>query len=122
MPRFDRVLIIGASSGIGKALAVRLLQDGSSVAMVARRPSMTGDELRMINGESIHEGVSRRDGIGHSPRAFVYQHDVTDYDKTASLFQQIVRDLSGLDLIIYSAGMSYEIDLDEFNFKKDRET
>ena len=108
MPQFDRVLIIGASSGIGKALAEKLLKDGSSVAMVARRSSLTHEELRLANSES--------------PRAFVYQHDVTDCDKTATLFQQIVTDLGGLDLIIYSAGASNSLDIHEFNFEKDRET
>src|ERR1017187_445379 len=100
MPQFKRVLIIGASSGMGKALAEKLLSEGSLVAMVARRPSMTDEELRMANGEFRNEGETGPNSIRHSRRAFVYRHDVTDYDKTAALFQQITRDLGGLDLII----------------------
>lgn len=34
---YKKVLIIGATSGIGKALASRLVQEGSSVIVVGRR-------------------------------------------------------------------------------------
>ena len=104
MRSFERVLIIGASSGIGRSLAERLLKEGSSVAMVARRPSMTNDELSVTNG-----------------KAFVYQHDVTNYAEIPALFQQITRDLGGLDLIIYSSGVMPMMDEHEYNFEKDRE-
>lgn len=35
--QYKRVLIIGATSGIGKALASRIVQEGSSVIVVGRR-------------------------------------------------------------------------------------
>lgn len=35
--QYKRVLVIGATSGIGKALASRLVQEGSSVIVVGRR-------------------------------------------------------------------------------------
>jgi decaprenylphospho-beta-D-erythro-pentofuranosid-2-ulose 2-reductase len=104
MRSFEWVLIIGASSGIGRSLAEQLLKEGSSVAMVARRASMTNDELRMTNGK------------GH-----VYTHDVTNYAEIPALFQQITRDLGGLDLIIYSSGVMPAMDEHEYNFEKDRE-
>jgi short-subunit dehydrogenase len=105
MPQFNRVLIIGASSGIGKALAEKLLKDGSSVAMAARRVEPM-DELAK----------------SYPRKALVYRHDVTDYAETPALFQKITGDLGGLDLIIYSAGTSFELDVHEFNFDKDRTT
>ncbi len=116
MPQFDRALIVGASSGIGKALSLKLLKADTSVALVARRPSLTNEELRMVNSDA------KQDGKNHATRAFVYQHDVTDFGKTASLFQQIIGDLGGLDLIIYSAGTSKPLDLHEYNFEKDLAT
>jgi short-subunit dehydrogenase len=104
MPQFNRVLIIGASSGIGKALAEKLLKDGSSVAMAARRVELM---------EELAKSFPRK--------AFVYRHDVRDYDKTEALFQHITGDLGGLDLVIYNSGIMHTIEENEFNFAKDRE-
>lgn len=35
--KYKKVLVIGATSGIGKAMASRLVQEGSSVIVVGRR-------------------------------------------------------------------------------------
>ncbi len=115
MRRIERAMIIGASSGIGRALAEQLLKEGASVAMVARRPSMTNDELRMIDHARMTNGDA-------APKAFVYQHDVTNYAEIPALFQQITHDLGGLDLIIYASGVMQGVDEHEYSFEKDRET
>ena len=62
MRTFEKVIIVGASSGIGKALAEQLLKDGSKVAMVSRR----SEPMQTL--AAIHPG-----------KAFVYTHDVTNY-------------------------------------------
>jgi NAD(P)-dependent dehydrogenase (short-subunit alcohol dehydrogenase family) len=49
-----------------------------------------------------------------------YAHDVTCYEAIPALFQQICRDLGGLDLFIYSAGFLPRVAEDEYNFEKDR--
>jgi short-subunit dehydrogenase len=103
MRKFERALIIGASSGIGLALAEQLLKEGSSVAMVARR------------SEPMQALASSYPG-----KAFVYRHDVTKYEEIPTLFQQITKDLGGLDLVIYSSGVMPAMDVHEFNFEKDR--
>ena len=105
MPHWNRALVIGASSGIGKALAEQLLKDGASVDMIARRK------------EPLDEIASK----APSGKAFVYPHDVTDYDTTEALFQQITKDLGGLDLVIYNSGVMFASEENEFNLKKDRE-
>ena len=105
MSQWNRALIIGASSGIGKSLAEQLLKDGASVAMIARRK------------EPLDEIASK----APSGKAFVYPHDVTDYDATEVLFQQITKDLGGLDLVIYNSGVMFSSEENEFNFAKDRE-
>jgi decaprenylphospho-beta-D-erythro-pentofuranosid-2-ulose 2-reductase len=105
MRKFERALVIGASSGIGLALAEQLLKDGSSVAMLSRR------------SEPMAELAAH-----YSGKAFVYPHDVTNYAEVPALFQQITNDLGGLDLIIYSSGVMPTMDEHEYNFEKDRET
>lgn len=100
--KFKQAIIIGASSGIGAELARQLAGQGCMVALVARRES----ELKKLAQE-----------IGEKSK--IYPHDVTSYEQVPSLFQQITRDLGGVDLIIYSAGVMPAIAEDEYTFDKD---
>ncbi len=104
MHRFERALVIGASSGIGRAIAEQLLKEGARVALIARRKDAM-EEL----------------AVGFPGKAFVYPHDVTDYPKTPALFQQIAHDLGGLDLTVYASGVMPTIEENEYSFEKDRE-
>jgi short-subunit dehydrogenase len=99
-------IVVGASSGIGEAVARRLGREGYAVALVARR----ADRLT-----KICEGIKAAGG-----RASVYPHDVTHYDETPKLFQTILRDLGRVDVVVYAAGVMPAVGLSEFNFEKDR--
>jgi decaprenylphospho-beta-D-erythro-pentofuranosid-2-ulose 2-reductase len=105
-----RAIVVGASSGIGAALARRLAQEGCRLALVARR----GNALEALATEIASAG-------GDPPRARAYAHDVTRGEETPALFQQICRDLGGLDLIIYSAGVMPRVAEDAYAFEKDRD-
>ena len=104
---WKHAIVVGASSGIGKALAEELLKQGVSVAMIARR----NEEM-----ERIAQASPKAAGV----KALVYPHDVLNYDATPALFQEITHDLGGLDLIIYASGVMPSIDEHEYNFTKDR--
>jgi len=105
-----RGIIIGASDGLGAALARRLAHEGYSLALVARRQ----DKLESICDE-IHQTV-------HGPRMYAYAHDVTDYRETPALLRKIVADLGGLDLVIFAAGINHPPGgIDKFNFENDRQ-
>jgi short-subunit dehydrogenase len=106
---FARALVVGASSGIGEALARRLAADGARVALVARRE----EELRRIMQEI-------NDAAGEE-RAVAVAHDVRAIDETPDLVQEIAQRLGGLDLVIYAAGAMPAVAIDEFNTTKDRE-
>lgn len=97
-------MVIGASTGIGRALAEQLLKTGASVALIARR-------------REPMEALA----AGYPGRAFVYAHDVTHYDEVPALFQQIAHDLGGLDLVIYASGVLPQMEENEYAFAKDRE-
>ena len=102
-----RAIIVGASSGIGAALARKLAAEGYLVALLARRE----DALATV-GDSIN--------AAYPGCALTYKHDVTDFAEVPALFQEVTRDLGGLDLIAYVAGIQPAISLDEYNFKKDQ--
>jgi NAD(P)-dependent dehydrogenase (short-subunit alcohol dehydrogenase family) len=104
-----RAIIVGASSGIGEALAEVLANEGYFVAVVARREALLAGLCERINSSE-----------GDSGRAIFYAHNVTRYEETQSLFQQITRDLGGLDLIVYAAAIQSSMTEDEYDFEKDR--
>lgn len=106
---FQRALVVGASSGIGEAIARRLAADGGGVALVARRE----EELLQVAGD-----IDRAAG---EQRAWIYVHDVTATGQAAELVQRIARDLGGLDLVVYAAGLMHRVDFDEYDTAKDLE-
>lgn len=95
--KFERALIVGASSGMGLALAKLLQAEGTKVALVARRAEPLGENT------------------------FAYPHDVTHFDEIPALFQTICKDLGGLDLIVYASGAMPSVAAEEFAFSKDKE-
>jgi short-subunit dehydrogenase len=104
-----RGIIIGASDGIGAALARRLAREGYTLALLARRPEKLGSICNEIN-QTFQE-----------QRARVYVHDVTEYEKVPQLLRRIVADLGGLDLVVFVAGVNYPPGgLDKYNFENDR--
>lgn len=104
---FKHALVIGASSGIGEAVARRLAASGGRVALVARRES----ELARITSEINAE-------VGGDRAAF-RAHDVRNTDEIPGLFQEIARELGGLDLVVYAAGMMQAVEFDEYDPAKD---
>src|SRR5258706_8705000 len=84
-------IIVGASSGIGAALARRLAREGFRVALLARRAEALAAVCQPINAELGDE------------RARAYPHDVTQTSAVPVLFQTILRDLGSIDVVVYCA-------------------
>jgi short-subunit dehydrogenase len=104
-----RAVVIGASSGIGAALAAALAGRGISVALVARRE----DRLQQI-ADKINDIAGRK-------LAWVHPADVTDFGAVPALFNRIVGDLGGLDMVVYASGIMPKIGPNEYSFDKDRQ-
>ena len=103
-----RAIIVGASSGIGAALARRLADEGYRLALLARRANLLA---------ALCEEINTRAG---ETRAISYVHDVTDFDCVPGLLQEITAALGGLDLFIYNSGILFPSGLKHFEFEKDR--
>src|SRR5689334_2907948 len=102
--RFTKAIVIGASSGIGEAIARQLGAEGTQVALVARRAA----ELERLQAEQ--------------PDRFKgFVHDVRQPDEAPELFERIVREMGGLDLLVYAAGVLAKVAEGEYAFDKDRE-
>ena len=104
-----RGIIIGASDGIGAALAQRLAREGYTLALLARRQ----DKLDLICDEI------NRTTAEHC--AFAYVHDVIEVEKVPELLRRIVANLGGLDLVVFVAGVNYPPGgMEKYNFGNDR--
>lgn len=83
----SRVWIIGASSGIGEALAYGLAVDGARVALSARRKG------------ALDKIASTLAGSGH----MVLPLDVGDSDAVADAFSRLCAEWDGIDSVIFMA-------------------
>ncbi|NOZ39394.1 MAG: SDR family NAD(P)-dependent oxidoreductase [Planctomycetes bacterium] len=88
-----RILLTGASSGIGRALALQLAPFGVRLLLLARREA----PLLELAAELKRLGASSAEPI---------VGDVTDAELRANVADQIRRDWGGLDMLINNAGVS----------------
>src|SRR3982075_674467 len=86
------VLITGGSSGIGAAAAKKIAEAGSQVVLVARTPE---------NLEKVANDIRADGGTAH-----VYPCDLSDMDAIATMADQVLNDLGGVDILINNAGRS----------------
>lgn len=104
MPAYKHAIVVGASSGIGHEVASQLAQSGCRVSVVARREKRLAELAEKYPNQ-----------------IFPITHDVTAYSEIPALFQKVTGELGGLDLIVYASGVMPTVEIDEFNFDKDRQ-
>jgi len=103
-PKYEHAIVVGASSGIGAEVARMLAASGCKVAILARRK----DKLSALAAE-------------FPGKVLPYVHDVKDVEAVEGLFQQITRDLGGLDLVIYSTGVMPTVGENQYDLAKDQD-
>jgi short-subunit dehydrogenase len=86
------IVITGASSGIGEALAKRLGDAGAKVLLVAR----SAEKL-----ESLKKAIEKRGGV-----AFVYAADLSNAEDTQRLIAEVLEEQGGVDILVNNAGIS----------------
>lgn len=96
------ILITGAGSGIGRAVAISLLQHGYTVAL-------TGRNEKTLK-ETAHEAKVSAD------RYLVIPSDITDPIQVQSLFQTIQDTWGRLDLLFNNAGTNTKGLLEDISF------
>jgi len=101
-PRFQKAIVVGASSGMGRELVRLLASTGCQVAAVARRE----DRLAELAAE-------------FPDRVVPIVHDVTDILDAEEKFLACTDALRGLDLLVYAAGTMPDVGPTEFDIVKD---
>jgi short-subunit dehydrogenase len=88
-----RILLTGASRGVGRELALELARHKSQLLIVARN----GDALHTLVAELLSEGaVSAKAIVG----------DVTDADFRRTLIEKVQTEWQSLDVLVNNAGVS----------------
>jgi short-subunit dehydrogenase len=86
------IVITGASSGIGEALAMRLGNAGARVMLIAR----SADKL-----QEMKESIEARGGA-----AFVYPGDLSNAEDTQRLIAAVLEEQGHVDILVNNAGIS----------------
>ncbi len=87
-----RILLTGASSGIGEAAAEKFAARGARVVAVARRQELLDDLVARITAKG---GDARAHAV-----------DLSDMDAIDGLVETVERELGGVDILINNAGRS----------------
>jgi short-subunit dehydrogenase len=87
----SRAIVTGASSGIGRAVALELARGGASVVVVARRE----ERLRELVGQIAALGRSVETVVG----------DITDAETRQRAIDAAQSKLGGLDILVNNAGV-----------------
>jgi len=83
-------VITGASSGIGKAIALSLALEGANVLLLGRNESKLNEVARLIQSRGGHAAV------------FVF--DVTLMDENTELQERFKKQFGRVDVLVHSAG------------------
>lgn len=87
MKQQNKIIVVGATSGLGRMLAERYIRDGHVVGIVGRR----GDKLAEV-------------AKGHS-EVHCLKADVTDISQIAVHLSALAGEMGGLDLLVLCSGV-----------------
>ncbi|KAI0370359.1 NAD-P-binding protein [Pilatotrama ljubarskyi] len=105
LPRtHERVLIIGASSGIGRAIAHEYASTGSRICLVGRREqqlAQVAEECVKLLPSITAEGASDKSNVVLHVKA-----DFNSVEDMVSVREKLENEWGGLDTLVVSAGVS----------------
>jgi glucose 1-dehydrogenase len=101
----QKALVTGASSGIGRAVAIALAEAGADVAINFLEPS-----------EAANEVVSAIHQIG--TKAMAIRADVSREDQVQVMFKQAVEELGTIDIVVNNAGIQNDAPIDRMTLEQ----
>src|SRR5579859_7745852 len=96
-------LVTGASRGLGRAIALRLAQEGAAVGVNYRE--------RAAEAEAVAEAIRSKGG-----KALALQAHVADAAQVRSMVERVSRELGPVDILINNAGVLRRGDLGDFDW------
>ena len=90
-----KIIVAGASSGIGRQTAITLSSVGAQLILIARREEKLRDTLLLLEGE----------------RHCFYVADLSDLDGIEILFKRIFEEHGAVDGLVYCAGVNSTLPL-----------
>ncbi len=84
----DTAIVTGAGSGIGRAVAVRLADEGYRVVLVGRRADALESTAELLSG-AVH---------------VIQPTDLTDPSQVASLGESVIDEVGAVDAVVHVAG------------------
>lgn len=96
----QRALVTGASSGIGKAVAIALGQAGADVVVNYVGAEATADEVAAMVADS---GV----------RALAIRADVSQESEVAAMFARMFKEFGTIDILVNNAGLQKDAPFEE---------
>jgi glucose 1-dehydrogenase len=116
MPLLTRknVLITGASTGIGKAIAVRFAHEGANVAVNFRSGP---DEAEATQVEVREACIAVRNS---GCRDLIVQADISQESHVKEMFRRVIEEFGSIDVLVNNAGIqkpapSHDIDTADFD-------
>ncbi|BAH48357.1 SDR family NAD(P)-dependent oxidoreductase [Rhodococcus opacus] len=94
-----RVIVTGASRGLGRQLARGLAAFGASVACVARDQAALDETVALIEAQG--------------GKASAYVADLGDPDAVTSLIERVAIDMGGIDVLLNNAGVDHDSPIEE---------
>ena len=102
----DRIAFVtGATSGIGRAAALRLAEGGAHVALASRR-------------EDRLEAVADRIRSDHGREALAVPTDVTDPEQVRSAVTETAETFGGIDVVVANAGLGVDKGVDSLSIEE----
>lgn len=95
------IIVTGAGSGIGEAVAKRFLQEGAKVAVCGRHKAKLKDAFKDYDDKQL----------------LILEADVANQNDVKDLVQNTVKTFGGLDVLVNNAGIHAEGDTTETDFK-----
>jgi NADP-dependent 3-hydroxy acid dehydrogenase YdfG len=83
-------IVSGASSGIGRAIALGLAREGTSLCLLGR------DKERLLG--------TARTATNSSPKVTVYQVDLSSEQDLSRLIQRLEQEVEHIDVVVHAAG------------------
>lgn len=84
-----KAIVIGGTSGIGRGLAEKLIDNGWTVGITGRRIELLNEKKENSND-----------------KVFIQDHDITDLESSDAKMESLFNKLGRVDLVIVSSGVS----------------